>query len=298
VKQATVKDKQMFENILNWRLLIGSHKFPGPDGGTCINEAAVVVAGLKYRSIGDIGDLPLCFSRPIGAYTIKINDSMPDDLRQELLLPFVTRLAGTSDTPKIERKRADLIVTRTVTDILPIALRIYGLESYAVLCEGVKTRKKAHMAAKLALEALSVAIHSYSAAAAYAAAYAANAAHAVNAAYAASAVVNAANAAVNGAEAVATDGLVAAAADYAACAAHAADSAVTANDAAASCAARAADTAIATIDANAMRRLIWILAIAILDAALRIGRQAEPIETATIIARAEAAKKQPRLALV
>ena len=34
-----------FGHILNWRLLAGSHPFPGPDGGTCINEAAVVAAG-------------------------------------------------------------------------------------------------------------------------------------------------------------------------------------------------------------------------------------------------------------
>jgi hypothetical protein len=35
----------MFETILNWKLLDGSHDFPGPDGGTCINEAAIVAAG-------------------------------------------------------------------------------------------------------------------------------------------------------------------------------------------------------------------------------------------------------------
>jgi hypothetical protein len=28
--------------LLHWRLLKGSHDWPGPDGGTCINEAAVV----------------------------------------------------------------------------------------------------------------------------------------------------------------------------------------------------------------------------------------------------------------
>jgi hypothetical protein len=30
----------MFNTILNWKLPEGSHDFPGPDGGTCINEAA------------------------------------------------------------------------------------------------------------------------------------------------------------------------------------------------------------------------------------------------------------------
>ena len=31
-----------FDHILNWTLKRGSHQFPGPDGGTCINEAALV----------------------------------------------------------------------------------------------------------------------------------------------------------------------------------------------------------------------------------------------------------------
>ena len=41
-----------FDHILNWKLLRGSHEFPGKDGGTCINEAAVVAAG--FKSIGAI----------------------------------------------------------------------------------------------------------------------------------------------------------------------------------------------------------------------------------------------------
>src|SRR3954449_813601 len=30
-----------FDHILNWTLKPGSHPFPGRDGGTCINEAAI-----------------------------------------------------------------------------------------------------------------------------------------------------------------------------------------------------------------------------------------------------------------
>ena len=30
-----------FDHILNWKLKAGSHQFPGKDGGTCINEAAL-----------------------------------------------------------------------------------------------------------------------------------------------------------------------------------------------------------------------------------------------------------------
>ena len=49
---------QGFEHILNWKLKAGSHKFPGPDGGTCINEAALVAAGFQYRPIHDVNEMP------------------------------------------------------------------------------------------------------------------------------------------------------------------------------------------------------------------------------------------------
>ena len=37
-----------FQRMLDWKLLRGSNEFPGPDGGTCINEAAIVAAGLGF----------------------------------------------------------------------------------------------------------------------------------------------------------------------------------------------------------------------------------------------------------
>lgn len=91
--------------ILNWRLLAFSHDFPGPDGGTCIAEVAIVAAGFEYRSVSSAIDLPPCFSLPIGQFFIGINDLMPDDLRQELLMPYVERLAGTADTWDVEIQR-------------------------------------------------------------------------------------------------------------------------------------------------------------------------------------------------
>jgi hypothetical protein len=52
-----------FDHILNWTLKQGSHVFPGKDGGTCINEAAVVAAGFPYRPVRTVDDMPGCFSR-------------------------------------------------------------------------------------------------------------------------------------------------------------------------------------------------------------------------------------------
>ena len=93
-----------FATILNWRLLAGSHPFPGPDGGTCINEAAIVAAGLPYRAIRSSADCPPCFSRPAAAYALGLNDAMPDEARPQLMA-FVLRLSGSADTPEIEAAR-------------------------------------------------------------------------------------------------------------------------------------------------------------------------------------------------
>ena len=92
-----------FDHILNWKLKAGSHPFPGPDGGTCINEAALVAAGFEYRPISHADDMPSCFSRPICRLAMRLNDYAGDAERQ-LLLPFVTRLAC-ADTPRVERER-------------------------------------------------------------------------------------------------------------------------------------------------------------------------------------------------
>ena len=43
-----------FDHILHWRLQQGSHTFPGKDGGTCINEAAIVAAGFPYQPVGSV----------------------------------------------------------------------------------------------------------------------------------------------------------------------------------------------------------------------------------------------------
>jgi len=100
-----------FDHILNWTLKPGSHTFPGPDGGTCINEAALVAAGFPYQPVRCIEEMPSCFSRPICRLALRLNDEATDKQRQRLL-PFVTRLAC-ADTEAVERKRAAYIHTRT-----------------------------------------------------------------------------------------------------------------------------------------------------------------------------------------
>jgi len=100
-----------FAHILNWTLQPGSHKFPGPNGGTCINEAAIVTAGFPYQAVKSVEEMPSCFSRPICRLAMRLNDEATDKQRQRLL-PFVTRLAC-ADTEAVERKRGAYIHSRT-----------------------------------------------------------------------------------------------------------------------------------------------------------------------------------------
>lgn len=111
---ATMSD---FDHILNWKLLRGSHDFPGPDGGTCINEAAIVACGLEYRAVRSINCMPACFSRPICLFALQLNDMATDTQRQRLM-PFVTRLAC-ADTPEVELQRTRYINAQVGCPIFP-----------------------------------------------------------------------------------------------------------------------------------------------------------------------------------
>lgn len=124
----------VFAPILNWRLLKGSHAFPGPDGGTCINEAAIVAAGLPYRTIRGTEDCPPCFSRPLAAYALGLNDAMPEAERQGMMV-FVLRLSGSADRPEIEAARTRFLALESVRRILPPLLDRAGLPALAARCE-------------------------------------------------------------------------------------------------------------------------------------------------------------------
>jgi hypothetical protein len=128
-----------FQRMLEWKLLRGSHEFPGPDGGTCVNEAAIVVAGYSYRAVYSVKDLPASFSRSIAMLALCLNDTLDDELRQELLVPFVTRLAGSADIPKIEMMRAQLIHERVVSEILVPAVVRHGNAELARRCRSLRT---------------------------------------------------------------------------------------------------------------------------------------------------------------
>jgi hypothetical protein len=99
-----VSNIKPLQDLCHWELKSGSHEWPGPDGGTCINEAALVVAGFEYREINGIEDLPSCFSPVLGWYLVCLNDDF-DDVARQKLKRFLLRLSGSADTEEVEWQR-------------------------------------------------------------------------------------------------------------------------------------------------------------------------------------------------
>jgi hypothetical protein len=134
-----------FDHILNWKLKRGSHPFPGKDGGTCINEAAIVAAGSPYQPVRAVETMPACFSRPICRLAMLLNDEA-DDAERQSLLPFVARLAC-ADTAKVEWEREVYIsqhLRRRMSfqdrlEVLEGALAI-GRQADVVVTEEVRSR--------------------------------------------------------------------------------------------------------------------------------------------------------------
>jgi hypothetical protein len=128
-----------FQQLANFRLARGSHKQPNKGGNICVNEAAVIAAGFQYREIRDVSCLPDCFSRPVSEYAIYLNDFMMHRARNELLVPFITRLPGTSHAPWVEEKRARLIVVETVRRIVAAEYdEIWRKPTLAARCRAVQ----------------------------------------------------------------------------------------------------------------------------------------------------------------
>ena len=128
-----------FQHLANFRLARGSHKQPNKHGNICVNEAAVIAAGFQYREVKNASCLPDCFSRPIAEYAIYLNDFMMHQVRNELLVPFVTLLPGTSDAPCIEAERARFIVVETVRRIVAAEYdEIWRKQKLAATCRAVR----------------------------------------------------------------------------------------------------------------------------------------------------------------
>jgi hypothetical protein len=247
--------------LARWRLAQGSHDWPAADGATCVTEAAIVAAGLPYRAVIGTSDCPPCFSRPISAFLMGLNEQMGDAQRQRLMR-FVPRLAGSADAPEVERRRHEHIVVETLRRVVSSAL-----EAAAALEAGTPHRERFGVAEVLraSAEAYRGASQMVQAASlSYDALRHLRAALASVSSLAARQAVLASREARNGYE--------------------------IAGAATAARQAWAAWSVLKTDHAARAMAQIWDETIAIAEGALAIGRQAEPIATEVMIARMRQAR--------
>jgi hypothetical protein len=103
-------------------LEVGKHDDPDPDH-LSLTEAVAYVAGLLHS------DRPWCMSPVLGVFGRKLNDQLPDDLRQSLI-PVIPRLVGT-DGDSLDTHRAYLAFDWLVRVYTPTWLDLAGLTAEA-----------------------------------------------------------------------------------------------------------------------------------------------------------------------
>ena len=167
------------------RLAAGAHQ--ETEHKVCAMEMVAFMERLPHS------DSPECTCPILAEYVRTLNDSMPDDRRNDLL-PVLPRLVGTVN-PGYQQKRGEYFATKVCTELVPISLRGIVDDELVDAMIGATTLKEMSEAADAAARAAA-----YAAYAAYAAT--ADAAYAA-AAYAAADAANAADAAARAAYAAA-----------------------------------------------------------------------------------------------
>jgi hypothetical protein len=93
--------------------------------GACVMEAVAYVAGEAWS------DQPQCVCPVIATFCRAWNDALPQNKRDELLKPLISRLVGTRASKKIETRRALMAADWLVRVYTPAWLRLAGLKSHA-----------------------------------------------------------------------------------------------------------------------------------------------------------------------
>jgi hypothetical protein len=145
----------------------GAH---APDSGqACMMEAAAYIAGEPWS------DYPACVCPVIAAFARRLNDAMPDDMRDALLRPLVPLVIGTRARAAVERRRAYIAADFAARQAAPAALRAAELH--------VDADKLAYLPAITSAKTARAAADAAAAYTAYTAAYTAADAAAAAAAY-------------------------------------------------------------------------------------------------------------------
>lgn len=134
-----------------FRLSAGIHE-PGPE--MCVMEAVAWLAGEGWT------DTPDCVARTLQRYTIALNDSAPDAVRQRLL-DYVPMLVGTGpELLEVARERAYLCADYAVRVFSPLALEARGQGDAAASLRGLApvTSRETAAAAREAAQSILVGV--------------------------------------------------------------------------------------------------------------------------------------------
>ncbi|MCJ2016198.1 hypothetical protein MKK84_01930 [Methylobacterium sp. E-065] len=114
-----------------------------------------------------ISDQPACASPVLAAFVRTWSDGLPQDARDNLILPLLPRLVGTRGSEQLERRRAGLVADWMVRTHLPAWFHlaklnveadaladlpeIPNLGAFGALCDPLKRARKRAMIANLTL---------------------------------------------------------------------------------------------------------------------------------------------------
>ncbi len=112
----------------SWKLLRGSHEFPGP-GRRHLHQRSGDRRRRLSVSLGAVGRRlsVVVLASDVAVRACASTTRSTTNCGRKLLLPFVTRLAGSADSPRSKWSVRSMLMTRIVTDILAPALAQAGL---------------------------------------------------------------------------------------------------------------------------------------------------------------------------
>ena len=154
MKLSELSRERLYNEI---KLEKGSHQ---AGNAACLMEMTALLAGEPHT------DHPQCACPVITVFAMRLNDVLPDDLRQ-MLKPYAPAFINTRDGHA--PARAEYLALRAVNVFAPFWLRLSGdpeLEKHAKRCESARTRAEAKQAI---LAAAAAAAAAYAATAAVAA---------------------------------------------------------------------------------------------------------------------------------
>lgn len=108
--------------------VLSAGKHQSPKDGACVMEYVSVIAGEPFT------DTPACTEYLLARAAWNVNDNLPDDKRH-LLIPFITRLIGTSGYEYDERAMTDALAAIEPTRTFPFYTRDADAPSCMTLAE-------------------------------------------------------------------------------------------------------------------------------------------------------------------